>query len=146
MKCLDGRYFNYAVIFVDNTFCRYYTWIKLSMHIKRSRDIRYTSMHRNHSMFAMRYIESIRCFEKLWGIFDIHPWIEITRCLQCDSSNQSDVLKSYEGYSIYIDGSKSLDVCNAIHRINPIFWKVMDYAMYRCTFKKHQINDNQLIS
>ena len=31
-----------------------------------ARDIRCTSMHRNHSMFTMRYIESIRCFEKLW--------------------------------------------------------------------------------
>ena len=31
-----------------------------------SRDIQYTLMHRNHSMFAMRYIELIQCFEKLW--------------------------------------------------------------------------------
>ena len=30
-----------------------------------TRDIRYTSMHRNHSMFTMRYVESIRYFEKL---------------------------------------------------------------------------------
>ena len=26
--------------------------------------------------------------------------------------------------------SKSLNVYNAIHRINPMFWKVMDYVMY----------------
>ena len=29
------------------------------------------------------------------GIFDIHRCIKITRSLQCDTSNQSDVLKSY---------------------------------------------------
>ena len=36
----------------------------------------------------------------LVGIFDIHRCIEITRCLQCDTSNQSDVLKSYGLYDI----------------------------------------------
>ena len=35
---------------------------------------------------------------------------------------------------------------NAIHRIDPMFWKVMDSAMYRCIFIKHRINDNQLIA
>ena len=29
------------------------------------------------------------------GIFDIHQCIEITQCLQCNTLNQSDVLKSY---------------------------------------------------
>ena len=34
------------------------------------------------------------------GIFNIHQCIEITRCLQCDTSNQSNVLKSYGLYNV----------------------------------------------
>ena len=65
------------------------------------------------------------------GIFDIHRWIEIPRCLQCDTSNQSDVLKSYGLYDVSMYFYKT---SNQIYPVNFIIWSLNHYQVLFSSF------------
>ena len=77
-----------------------------------------------HSIVQVQISMPQTAWTWIWvGIFDIHRCIEITWCLQCVTSNQSDVLKSYG----------LCDVSMLKHQINDNQWKSVPSE---CLFSK----------